>query len=107
MPGGRYRNHWAFGSSFLSRQNLQALFEAVLLESLSPPPVVKRIVRVQPVAFRVYFEVRDLGNFVVFDEELPFGNQRGNQADFRLVQRILVSVQLALHVRIGYEKLGG
>src|SRR5216684_1716460 len=72
--GGRYRNRLAFGSSFVSGQNLKAPLEAVLLESLGPFPVVKRIVRVQPVAFGVYFQVRDLGNLVVLDEKLPLGN---------------------------------
>src|SRR5216684_3623629 len=72
--GGRYRNRSAFGSSFLSRQNLKAPLEAVLLESLGPFPVVKRIVRVQPVAFGVYFQVRDLGNLMVLDKKLPLGN---------------------------------
>src|SRR6266478_9819927 len=72
--GGRDRNRSAFGSSFLSRQELKAPFEAVLLESLGPLSVIKRIVRVQPVAFRVHFQVRDLGNLVVLDKKLPLGN---------------------------------
>src|SRR6266481_5489028 len=42
--GDRYRNRSAFGSSFLSRQDLKAPFEAVLLESLGPLSVVKGIV---------------------------------------------------------------
>src|SRR6266496_4585200 len=69
--GGRDRNRSAFGSSFLSRQGLKAPGEAVLLESLGPFPVVKRIVRVQPVAFWVHFQVCDLGNLVVLDKKLP------------------------------------
>src|SRR5713226_5732233 len=97
--GDRYRNRSAFGSSFLSRQDLKAPFEAVLLESLGPLSVVKRIVCVEPVAFRVHFQVRDLGNLVILDKKLPLGNQRGNEVDFRLIQMKLVPVQLAIHVR--------
>src|SRR5580704_15607564 len=98
---GRVRRQSALGSSLLSRQNLKASLETVLLESLGPPPVVKGIVRVEPVALRVYFQVRDLGDLVVLDQKLPLGNQRGNEVDFRFVQMKLVPVQLTVHVRVG------
>src|SRR5882762_3382692 len=104
---GRVRRQSALDSSLLSRQNLKAPLEAVLLESLGTPPVVKRIVCVKPVAFRVYFQVRNLGDLVVLDQKLPFGNQRGDEANFRFVQMKLVPVQLAIHVRVGEENLCG
>src|SRR5258708_29992522 len=79
--GCRARNWLALGSSLLRCQNLKPPLEAVLLESLGTPPVVKRIVRIDPVAFRVYFQVCNLGDLVVLDQKLPFGNQRGNEID--------------------------
>src|SRR5260370_35838579 len=104
---GRVRRQSALGSSLLSRQNLKAPLKTVLLESLCPPPVVKRIGGVEPVAFLVYLQVRDLGDLVVLDQKLPFGNQRGNEVDFRLVQMKLVPVQLAIHIRVGEEDFCG
>src|ERR1700731_922889 len=103
LRAGRARKQSALGSSFLSRQNLKAPLEAVLLESLGSPPVVKRIVGVEPVALRVYFQVCNLGDLMVLDQKLPLRNQRGNEVDFRLVQMKLISVQLAVHIRVGYE----
>src|SRR5229473_2498322 len=104
---GRVRRQSALGSSLLSRQNLKAPLKTVLLESLGSTPVVKRIVGVEPVAFLVYLQVRDLGDLVVLDQKLPFGNQRGNEVDFRLVQMKLVPVQLAIHIRVGEEDFCG
>src|SRR5438445_4356894 len=68
---GRVRRQSALGSSLLSRQDLKAPLKAVLLESLGTSPVVKGIVRVQPVAFRVHFQVCNLGDLVVLDQKLP------------------------------------
>src|SRR5229473_2327710 len=105
--GGRHRNRSAFGSSFLSCQDLKSLLETVLLEGFGPFAVVKGIVRIKPVALRVHFQIRDLGDFMVLDEKLPLGNQRGNQVDFRFIQMKLVFVQLAIHVGVGEENLRG
>src|SRR6266849_1029496 len=104
---GRVRRQSALGSSLLSRQNLEAPLKTVLLESLGPPPVVKRIVGVEPVTLRVNFQVCNLGDLVVLDQKLPFGNQRGNEVDFRFVQMKLVPVQLAIHIRVGEEDFCG
>src|ERR1700731_2358875 len=64
---GRVRRRSPLGSPLFSRQNLKAPLEAVLLESLGSPPVVKRIVGVEPVALWVYFQICNLGDIMVLD----------------------------------------
>lgn len=55
------------------RQNLQAFFKAVSFEGLAPFSVVEWIVRVEPVALRVHFQVGDLRQFRRLNEKLLLG----------------------------------
>src|SRR6266851_4915781 len=77
----------------------------MLLESFRPFPVIKGVVCVEPIALRVHFQVRNLGNLMVLDEKLPLRDQRRDEVNFRVVQMKLVLVQRAIHVGIGEENL--
>ena len=52
-------------------------------------------------------QIRDLGEFRSLDQELLFGDERGNELHFRVVQMKLPAVQVLVHVRIGEKHLGG
>ena len=58
-----------------SRQDFEALLEAVGLERFLPFPVVVGIVRVEPVALGVHGEIGDLRQFRRLDQELLLGDE--------------------------------
>src|SRR5882757_6994994 len=75
------------------------------LERLAALAVVEGVIGIKPVAFRVYGEVDDLREFRSLDEELPLGNQAGDEFDFVVVEMKLRSIQLPVHIRVRKENL--
>jgi hypothetical protein len=79
---------------------VQSLFESKGIERLSALPVIERIVRVEPIALCVHFEIRE---FRRLDEKLLLKPESRDELDFVVVQIELAAVQISVHVGVGQE----
>ena len=89
----------------LPREHFEASLEPVRLKCLVPFLVVVGIVGVEPVAFPIDVQVRDLSEFWRLDQELLLGNQVRDELDFGMVQMKLPAVEIAIHVGIREKNL--
>ena len=69
--------------------------------------VVVWVVRVEPIALAIDVEVGDLREFRRLNQKLLLGDEARNEFDFVFIQVKLAAIQVAVHVGVREENLGG
>src|SRR5438552_13133900 len=90
-------------SRFASCEDFQSPLKAISLERFPALSVVERIVRVEPIALRVHFEIGDFRQFWCLNEKLLLGPKNRDELDLVLVEIELAAIQIPVHVRVGKE----